>query len=141
MGERQRSSRRQEAAGAVSTWVRTYESGADYMESIGGVLWADASLPPRWHRCEPQTRRWMSLSYTERCACGAIRDRARGPWLDRNQTRKSRAKERREARMPREQVTCLGCGEQYEAAQGTPAARQRECGQCWADRFVRTGQP
>ena len=121
-------------------WIRTYETGPDYTESIGGILWADAGLPYPWHRCEPQTRGWFGLNYVERCACGAIRDRNRGPWLDRNQTRKHRQRERREAKMPREHVTCGGCGKRYEAIAGSAQAAARQCNQCWADALVREHQ-
>jgi hypothetical protein len=68
-------------------WVRTYENGADYIESIDGIPWADAPLPPARHACQPQTRGWFTLSYVERCACGAARSSVHGPWIEKNQTR------------------------------------------------------
>jgi hypothetical protein len=118
-------------------WVRTYEKGTDYIESIGGTNWSEGAVPFPWHRCEPQTRGYLDLSYVERCCCGAIRDRARGPWSDRNQTRRDRKRKRREAKMPREQVTCRECGQPYEAITGSVIAAERLCGQCWARNLVR----
>jgi hypothetical protein len=73
---------------AVKYWIRTDEYGLDYLESAGGVLWADAPLPRRWHRCRPQTRGWIRAGYTERCACGAGRLAAHGRWAWRNERRK-----------------------------------------------------
>jgi hypothetical protein len=35
----------------TAEWVRTYENGTDYIESLGGVMWHKATLPLRWHRC------------------------------------------------------------------------------------------
>jgi hypothetical protein len=72
------------------SWVRTFEQGTDYIESVGGIDWAEAPLPPRLHWCFPQTRGYFGLHYTERCACGAIRLRRRGPWIEKNQTRRCR---------------------------------------------------
>jgi hypothetical protein len=122
-------------------WIRTYENGADYIESIGGVSWNEGAPPYPWHRCEPQTRGWIGLGYVERCCCGAIRARPRGPWADRNRTRRDRKRKRREARMPREQVTCTECGQSYEAIASSAIARERLCGQCWADELVREHAP
>lgn len=119
-----------------TTWVRTYENGIDYSESLDGVIWADAPLPRRWHRCTPQTRGWLGANYTERCACGATRLRASGPWIYKNETRKGRKRQRREERAPKETVTCRKCGSTYEAVAGSLIAQQRLCTQCWAKRFV-----
>lgn len=123
-------------------WVTTHDLGEGLsnvtMESLGGVNWADAPLPSRWHRCTAQTRGWIGLDYTERCACGASRHE-RGPWIRKNETRKGQARERREDRLPRVQVTCRECGQGYEAAEGTRIARQRLCNNCWAGRFVGSG--
>jgi hypothetical protein len=71
-------------------WVRTYEHGADYIESIDGTDWAHVPLPPRLHWCFPQTRGRFGLDYVERCACGAARLTPGGRWLEKNQTRKGR---------------------------------------------------
>jgi hypothetical protein len=119
-------------------WVRTYENGSGYIESLGGVMWNKSPLPPRWHRCRPQTRGWLT-GYAERCACGATRLSPGGPWLERNQTRKARARKHREDRLPRARVTCWECGKLYEAAAGTRIAEQRQCGNCWAEMFIASG--
>lgn len=115
------------------------ENGGDRAESLGGVLWADAPLPLPWHRCRAQTRGRFVRDYIERCACGAARMSPGGPWTERNQTRKGRVRARREARLPRVQVTCRQCGNLYEAAAGTPIAGQRLCNACWADAFTASG--
>jgi hypothetical protein len=120
----------------AENWVRTFENGLDYLESLDGVLWADAPLPYPWHHCQPQTRGLIGLNYTERCACGAIRMSARGPWVEKNQTRRHRAKARRDARAPKETVTCDQCGASYEAVAASPMARERLCTSCWGERFV-----
>lgn len=117
-------------------WIRTYEHDLDYIESINGVSWADAPLPHPWHRCKTQTRGWFGLNYTERCACGATRYAARGPWMEKNETRHHRARDRRNARAPKETVTCRKCGASYEAVAGSHIARERLCSTCWADRLV-----
>jgi hypothetical protein len=122
----------------MSEWVRTYENGADYIESLDGVDWNDAPLPRRWHDCTAQTRGWMSLNYVERCACGAIRDSTREPWMEKNQTRHGRARARRDERAPKETVTCGSCGNDYEAVAGSPIAAARQCATCWGDDLVRT---
>jgi hypothetical protein len=116
---------------SAAKWVRTYESDTGYLESLGGVLWNDARLPYLRHRCSAQTRGWFGLNYTERCACGAVRFSHQGPWAERNQTRKARRRQRREDRLPRVRVTCRECGGSYEAADGTPRARARQCDTCW----------
>ena len=119
-------------------WVRTYEHDCDYIESVGGIAWQDAPLPYRWHRCRPQTRGWFGLNYTERCACGATRlDGRYGNWMEKNQTRRHRARDRRDERAPKETVTCRVCSKPYEAVAGSAIARERLCTDCWADRLVR----
>jgi hypothetical protein len=124
----------------TAEWVRTFQNGPEYVESLGGVMWSNAPLPLPWHRCRPQTRAWLGLDYVERCPCGAARMSPDGPWLERNQTRKSRARRRREARLPRVQVTCRECGKAYEAGEGTRTAAQRLCSGCWAKEFVASGR-
>ena len=120
------------------TWIRTYENGADFIESIDGIDWADAPLPYPWHKCWPQTRGWFGLNYTERCACGATRlDGRHGHWMEKNQTRSARKTRRPEAKRPRVQVTCGWCGKSYEAADGTAKAREKLCNECWAKQLVR----
>jgi hypothetical protein len=122
-------------------WVRTYERGPDYSESIDGIEWPDAPLPPRWHRCQAQTRGWFtSYGYTERCACGAIRGSIHDPWGEKNQTRRQRAQQRRDAKAPRETITCQVCGQPYEAIAGSCKACERLCTSCWADLLVRSAQ-
>jgi len=118
-------------------WVRTFENGADYIESLGGIAWADVPLPYPWHHCKPQTRGWFGLSYTERCACGAARLDGRGPWMEKNQTRRSRARQRRDERAPKETVACGICDKPYEAVAGSRQARERLCTSCWGDLLIR----
>lgn len=120
-------------------WTLTYKSGFDYIESLGGVMWNKAPLPLPWHRCRTQTRGWIGPGYVERCPCGATRLSPAGPWIERNQTRQARARQRREGRLPRVQVTCQECGKPYEAPGGTPIAGQRQCNNCWAETFIASG--
>lgn len=59
---------------------------------LDGVSWHDAPIPPRWHRCWPQTSGVVNYFTTvERCACGAINfDAARQGsdyWMRRNDRR------------------------------------------------------
>jgi hypothetical protein len=115
-------------------WVRTRTSDGGYVESLGGVLWADAPLPPRWHRCTTQTRGWIGLNWIERCACGATK--LDGRWIGKNETRHHRAQARKDARAPKETVTCRNCGQPYEAVAGSPIARARQCTTCWADDLI-----
>lgn len=66
-------------------WVRSYEALGEYVEDLGGVSWADAPRPRRWHRCYPHTRGlFVGFGMTERCACGAARLDGDGPWINRN---------------------------------------------------------
>lgn len=125
----------------TTNWVLTYEGGEGLnntrIESIDGIEWADAPLPYPWHKCTPQTRGWVGLNYTERCACGGIRlDGRYGHWMEKNATLKSRQRERREAKMPRVQVRCRTCGQDYEAIKDSRQARQELCTSCWGERFV-----
>jgi len=116
-------------------WIRTYEHGADWIESLDGIDWADAPLPYPWHKCTPQTHGWFGLNYTQRCACGATRFNG-SRWMEKNQTRKARRKEQAEAKLPRVQVTCSRCGQPYEAAAGTAIAREKLCTGCWGKWLV-----
>lgn len=126
----------------MTEWVLTHEHGDGLsnvrIESINGVDWHAAPLPYPWHQCFPQTRGWIGLNYTERCACGAIRFSARERWMDRNATRKARKKAAAEAMLPRVQVTCQACGQPYEAGEGSRQAADELCTRCWADALVRT---
>jgi hypothetical protein len=120
----------------VTDWVRVYEDSGYRIESLGGTNWNDAPLPRWWHRCRPQTRGWLDLDYVERCACGAIRLSPGDLWAERNQTRRARARTRRDERLPRVQVTCCECGQRYEAVPGSPAARTRQCDSCWVTTLI-----
>jgi hypothetical protein len=124
-------------------WIRTYEHGSDYSESLGGVMFGDGphDPPPWWHRCAPQTRGRVDRELVERCRCGATRFDGYGPWVNRNQTRKARRKKKAEAKLPRVQVTCRVCGKPYEAAAGTAIARQELCTDCWSEQFIREYGP
>lgn len=72
------------------------ELGTDYVEHLDGVDWFYADVPPRWHRCWPQTRGWVSVyrELVERCACGSLRFDGHGPWVDRNSRKRETAEER-----------------------------------------------
>lgn len=136
-----------EATTVAQTWIRTREwrefgefGCENYIESLGGVDWNEAPLPYPWHRCAAQTRGWIGLSYTERCACGAIRMRNSGPWLERNQTRHHRQRDKRIKQAARVQVTCRTCGKEYETSALAPDANG-QCTSCWSDMFLRTGRP
>jgi hypothetical protein len=118
------------------TWVRTYENGADYIESLGGAAWSAGEPPQPWHRCRAQTRGRREGDYIERCRCGAMRLN-HGPWAERNRTRQDRLRARRDGRAPKEQVTCRECGQPYEAVAGSAIAAERQCNGCWADHLVR----
>lgn len=86
-------------------WVRTHEEGDSCIESLDGVMWVDAPLPRRLHRCKAQTRELLGVCYTEHCACGAIRFTRRGPWSYKNETRKSRRQLKRIASVTRNNAT------------------------------------
>jgi hypothetical protein len=64
------------------------DDGSCEIQSLDGVDWHKAPVPPRRHRCWPQTKAvtdWVNRVH--RCACGAIRispfldDR---DWMERN---------------------------------------------------------
>lgn len=76
-------------------WVYTYRHHYDYVESLGGVSWSDAPLPPWLHLCTPQTRSRIGGGYAERCRCGAARQDPECRWAGRNQRRRARRGERR----------------------------------------------
>jgi hypothetical protein len=113
-------------------WVRTYQDGYDFIESIGGVGWSDAGLPRRWHRCRPQTRGSVRHRYTERCACGGMRLAPNGPWLNHNETRRGRKRERRNATTRKVTVKCGSCGQPYEAPARSIMAKNKKCDRCWS---------
>jgi hypothetical protein len=119
----------------TTAWVRSWVDGASYVESLGGVDWGQGRPPPRWHRCAPQTRASINGTVHERCRCGAHRPGGRGPWLERNQTRRRARWSRREAGKPQVGVTCR-CGTVYQATAGSEQARSRTCNNCWADAMV-----
>lgn len=55
------------------------------VSNLNGVPWHEAPIPPRRHRCTPQTKGWVNyFTSVERCACGAIRSRRGDPWRERN---------------------------------------------------------
>lgn len=56
---------------------------------LDGVMWLDAPIPSRFHRCTPQTR-GVAMSI-ERCACGGLRYDGNGPWIQRNSRRKKKS--------------------------------------------------
>lgn len=120
----------------MAEWVRTYEHGPEWVESLGGVTWGTGKLPGWLHRCKAQTRGWMGSGYVERCNCGAIRLATDDPWMQRNQTRIARRRKRRDDRKPRVPVTCRECGKSYECAKGSRRAREEQCDHCWGERLV-----
>ena len=120
----------------TTQWTRAYENGTDYIESLNGVEWNKAPLPLPWHRCRTQTRGRLGFDYVERCACGATR--LSGHWIERNQTRKTRARKRKEDRLPRVQVACQECGSTYEAAKGSRMAAKKQCTDCWGAAFIKS---
>lgn len=63
------------------------------LSHLNGVPWHEAPLPRRLHRCWPQTRVFLHLRRVDRCACGATRLDDHGLWIDKNETRKARARE------------------------------------------------
>jgi hypothetical protein len=44
-----------------------------WIEHLRGIPWWEAGIPPRNHQCWAQTRGFIRLNLTQRCACGAIR--------------------------------------------------------------------
>lgn len=59
--------------------------------SVDGVLWYEAKVPRRFHRCYAHTTGVVSFKMVERCACGAIRIDG-GRWMDKNTRRKGESK-------------------------------------------------
>lgn len=57
--------------------------------SVGGVSWADAPIPSRFHRCYAHTTGWAGFDQVQRCACGAIRNTRFRGWLEKNSRRKA----------------------------------------------------
>ncbi len=64
------------------------------MVNRDGILWADAPLPRRWHRCKvwtaPGPNAWKDRilqGFDGRCACGAIK--WEGHWMRKNERRHS----------------------------------------------------
>ena len=75
-------------------WQLAYKApdGSLELEHLDGVGWFDAPLPPRFHRCRPQTRAWTGyVDRVYRCPCGAISEDGKH-WLEKNQTRKNRSR-------------------------------------------------
>jgi hypothetical protein len=71
------------------TWVPDQQAaGHTDAEHLDGVPWYDAPVPPRFHRCKPQTRGWYKTSFIERCACGAIRSQGSYGWISKNERRR-----------------------------------------------------
>lgn len=67
---------------------RQLEDEEEKRNSLNGVPWHEAPLPPRIHKCFVQTRGWIGFDEVHRCACGAIRNpRFGGHWLERNSSR------------------------------------------------------
>lgn len=77
-----------ESSATRDGWVRTHEHGPNFIESLNGLDWYEAPLPPRWHRCKAQTRGYMTLNAIARCACGATY--IMGGWIGKNETRNMR---------------------------------------------------
>lgn len=70
-----------------------YEALRSSQEHVDGIPWHDAPVPPRLHRCKPQTKGWVNFfTQVDRCACGAIRMDG-GRWMERNARRKTTTKE------------------------------------------------
>lgn len=66
-------------------WVAT---AVELVTTRKGVLWHDAPLPRRGHRCKTWTvgKTWDNQR-VDYCACGAVRMNDTGPWLKRNSRR------------------------------------------------------
>ena len=120
----------------MSGWIRKDIGNNNYTESLDGIDWADAPLPRRWHRCRAQTRGWIGLSYVERCPCGGTRLEPRGRWMEKNQTRRQRARRERDERAPKETVTCRTCGKPYEDVAGSAIVAERLCTRCWSNALL-----
>lgn len=72
-----------------TVYVMTVESEGSFLESLDGIVWHQAPVPRRWHRCWPQSRgQYKYTTLIERCPCGAVRlDGARW-WIKKNSRRK-----------------------------------------------------
>ena len=68
----------------MNAYVTDYSHGLEFLEHLGGVSWADAPRPRRWHRCKPQTRGFFHGRMTYRCACGAAAVDWPEIWINRN---------------------------------------------------------
>ena len=55
----------------------------------GGVAWYEHKKPFVLHRCWGQTTGWFSLTFYERCPCGAIRRDGR-KWYGKNSRKRGR---------------------------------------------------
>jgi hypothetical protein len=70
------------------SWVRTWEHGPEYLESLDGVEWSDCPPPPdgwwarRRHRHAAQTRGLIDRNRIARCVCGAIEFDGDGIWVN-----------------------------------------------------------
>lgn len=78
----------------IKNWVLEYSS--DFNETMiyhnDGVSWFDAPLPPKNHKCTPQTKAYMNyFTLVYRCACGAtaINEEVPTVWIEKNQTRRN----------------------------------------------------
>jgi hypothetical protein len=77
---------------ADTDWQCTYQAadGSVKVECLGGVDWMDAPLPPRFHRCKPQTRGGVNrFTRVYRCACGGVSMDGRY-WDEKNDRRSKR---------------------------------------------------
>ena len=75
----------------------THGRGLDNIEgkNLDGIPWYKAPVPPRRHKCWPQTEGWVGFDLVVRCACGAIARDNDGHWMDRNQRCKPAEKAQR----------------------------------------------
>jgi len=73
-------------------WVLEEQTiGITDAEHLNGVPWYKATIPPRWHRCKPQTKGWYrDTTPIQRCACGAIRSPGSYGWISKNERRKGK---------------------------------------------------
>ena len=73
-------------------WQLEYESDdlSTSIRNLDGIPWHEATIPPRFHKCSPQTRGNTSAGRVERCACGAIRLGPFDQWMERNSRRKEK---------------------------------------------------
>lgn len=66
---------------------REEDEAEERRNSVGGVPWAEAPIPPRIHRCYAHTTGWIGFDQIQRCACGAIRNTRFNGWLEKNSRR------------------------------------------------------